>query len=162
MVNDYRLWRIKQPCSCAQHCHHLRYFGHGLRNVPCCTRPSKCFSLVYPSYWVTRAICPHKRGSTMDLSNASPRLLAQSCNTSWGGSWRSVSVLLLYISKRGQLHIVTKVAYLLLLKSRWAHSVFHWYNWSSATIFPHFIGMEDIIAHIEALNTFTQQVSYDG
>lgn len=63
-------------------------------------------SSVYPSYWVTRSICPHMRGATVDVSIASMRLPAQSCNMSWDGSWRSVCVLLFRISKMGQLHMV--------------------------------------------------------
>lgn len=63
-------------------------------------------SSVYPSYWVTRSICPHMRGATVDVSIASMRLPAQSCNMSWDGSWRSVCVLLFRISKMGQLLMV--------------------------------------------------------
>ena len=43
-----------------------------------------------------------------------------------------------------------------LLKARWARSVFHWYD-HLASIFVPSIGLEDIIAHIEALTKFTQQ-----
>lgn len=37
-----------------------------------------------------------------------------------------------------------------LLKVRWAHFVFHWYNYL-ATVFVPFTGLLDIIAHIEAI-----------
>ena len=41
------------------------------------------------------------------------------------------------------------------------HSVFHWYN-HLATIFDPSISLKDIIAHIGALTTFTQQALIDS
>ena len=51
---------------------------------------------------------------------------------------------------------VPKAVNLPLLKARWAHSVFHWYN-RLAAIFVPCIGLENIITYIEALTRFTQQ-----
>ena len=43
-----------------------------------------------------------------------------------------------------------------LLSARWASSVFHWYD-HLATVFIPSVGLEDVIAHIEALSQYTQQ-----
>lgn len=47
------------------------------------------------------------------------------------------------------------------LKARWACSVSHWYNHLAAVFFP-FIGLEDIVAYIEAFTKFTQQALNDS
>lgn len=52
--------------------------------------------------------------------------------------------------------MVTKFANFLLLKARWTYSVFHWYN-HVATLFVPSIGLEAVIAHIEAFTKLTQQ-----
>ena len=56
---------------------------------------------------------------------------------------------------------VLKAADLPLLKARWACFAFHWYN-HLATIFVHSLGLEDVIAHIQALTKVTQQASNDS
>ena len=51
---------------------------------------------------------------------------------------------------------VPKTANLPFYKARWTCSVFHWYNHLAAVIVSS-IGLEDIIAHTEALTKFTHQ-----
>ena len=53
---------------------------------------------------------------------------------------------------------VTNIANLSFLRARWAHSDSHWYG-HLATVFTPLTGLEDIIAHIEALTILTQQAS---
>ena len=55
----------------------------------------------------------------------------------------------------------TKLANFPLPKARWAHSVFHWYD-HLATAFAPSVGLENIIAHIEAFTKFTQQALNDS
>ena len=56
---------------------------------------------------------------------------------------------------------VAETASLLLLKARWERSAFHWYN-HLATVFVPFTSLEDILARVEALTKFTQQVLNDN
>ena len=53
---------------------------------------------------------------------------------------------------------VLKAANLCLLTARWAHSVFGWYDHSTAIFVPS-IGLGDMMAHIEVLTKLTQQQS---
>lgn len=77
------------------------------------------------------------------------------------GGWATVLYLGLPWAQ-GRIHPkVTKIVKPPLLKARWAHSVFHWYN-HLAAIFVLFFGLEDIIAHIETLTEFTQQALNDS
>lgn len=71
------------PCSCVQHCHHLRYIGQGPRSVPCCTGLSKCFIQYSPGLCVTKAIWLHIGGATVNLQIASPSLAVQLHHMSW-------------------------------------------------------------------------------
>lgn len=58
---------------------------------------------------------------------------------------------------QGRIHPgLTSIANLPLLKARWAHSVFLWYD-PLAAIFFHPLGLEDIITHVETLIKFSQQ-----
>lgn len=50
----------------------------------------------------------------------------------------------------------TKITSLPFLNTRWAHSVFHWWN-HLATVFVPSIDLDDVTACIEALTEFTQQ-----
>lgn len=63
---------MPHPCSHAQHCYHLRYLGHHLRNVPCYTRLRNFFFFLKytPSHWVTRSVCFHEGGTTINLSQS--------------------------------------------------------------------------------------------
>lgn len=63
-----------------------------------------------------------------------------------------------WYAKPGQ---VLKAGSLPILKTRQVHFVSHWYN-HLAAVFVSSIGLEDIIAHIEALTKFTQQVLNDS
>ena len=56
---------------------------------------------------------------------------------------------------------VPKAAILPLLKARWTCSVFHWYDHLAAVFVPS-IGLEDVIAHIEALAKSNQQTLNDS
>lgn len=53
---------------------------------------------------------------------------------------------------------VTNIANLSFLRARWAHSDSHWYGRLAADFAP-LTGLEDTIAHIEALTILTQQAS---
>ena len=56
---------------------------------------------------------------------------------------------------------ITKVANLPLLKARWAHSDFHWYDYLAAVFVP-FIDLGDVVAHIEVFTKFIQQALNDS
>lgn len=109
MAHDHGLQTIEQgsaphPCACAQHCHHLRYLGHGPRNVSCCTGLRTFFFHYTHGHWITRLICFNVRETTMDISSASSRPPAWLQNMSWDSNPRSVPVLLFHINQMGPLH----------------------------------------------------------
>lgn len=77
------------------------------------------------------------------------------------GSWSDISCVQSSSSRCSCQHVwyvqpgqVPTAANLPVLKARWAHAVFYWYN-HLATVFLPSVGLEDI-ASIEALTIFTQ------
>lgn len=87
------------PCICIQHCHHLKYLGHGPKSVPWHIGFNKCFFSVYTWPLSHRSIFLHMRKATKGLPNASLLLPTQPQNVSWDGNPRSIPVLLSHISK---------------------------------------------------------------
>ena len=53
-----------------------------------------------------------------------------------------------------------KPANLLHLKTRWARSVFHWYDYLAAVFVP-FLGTTDVMLRVDALTNFTQEALQD-
>ena len=47
------------------------------------------------------------------------------------------------------------------LKTRWARSVFHWYDYLAAVFVPS-LGTTDIMLRVDVLTTFTQQALQDS
>ena len=47
------------------------------------------------------------------------------------------------------------------LKTRWARSVFHWYDYLAAVFLPS-LGTTDVMLRVDALTSFTQQALQDS
>ena len=47
------------------------------------------------------------------------------------------------------------------LKTRWARSIFHWYDYLAA-VFVHFLGTTDVMLQVDGLTNFTQQALQDS
>ena len=78
----------------------------------------------------------------------------------WLDSWDAASWVL--SDAQGRIcPELTAIANPPLLKDRQAHSVFHCYD-HLAPIFVPFLGLEDVVSHIEALTKFTQQALSDS
>lgn len=60
---------VPHPWGYAQHCHHLRYLSHSSRCM-------QCLFQYIPGHWITKLICLHMGGATMDPSSSPLRLPA--------------------------------------------------------------------------------------
>lgn len=70
-------------------------------------------------------------------------------------AWLGCCTLAFTLAHGRILSTVTKIANLPFLKARWTHSVFHWYDHLATALVPSTV-LDDVIAHIESLSTFTQ------